>query len=390
MIALLTGASVIARDLADGRLAFFFARPVPWWAIAGGKLLAAALLTAAAAAVAATPAVLREGGVSGFVGSISDLLTRGGLVVLLLSALALIGLGHAASVVYRSRSPWVALDLGLFGLSIAGGAALFRALVRWGSLWFDPSRTSRFWLVALLLLAVVTLVPAAAQVAWGRSDIRRGHRVLSATLWSGVFALFALAGGLLARELALTPADFESRVVWRASSDGRYVALSGFQERQRGRGRHLHPGRDFGPLRSQAASGLAPLRGRWAPCRMDGGRPAVMEGPGSGPGDPARPPRRRAPRRRDSGARLSPAEGATPGSRAHPGGRPRRHRPDKHPVGAGAAFGPHAQPHRRGGRRVDHRGLPTRRPPARLSSRARHRGRAGSGHASRATSRSSS
>ena len=109
--------------------------------------------------------------------------------------------------------------------------------MRWGPLWSDPLRTSRFWLVALLLLAVVTLVPAAAQVAWGRSDIRRGHRVLSATLWSGVLVLFALAGGLLARELALTPADFESRVVWGASSDGRYVALSGFQERQSGESR---------------------------------------------------------------------------------------------------------------------------------------------------------
>lgn len=48
-VALLMGGSVIARDLGEGRLGFFYARPVPWWAIGGGKLLAALLLAPAAA-----------------------------------------------------------------------------------------------------------------------------------------------------------------------------------------------------------------------------------------------------------------------------------------------------------------------------------------------------
>ena len=39
--AVLTGSSVIARDLAEGRLGFFFARPQPWWSLWGGKMLAA-------------------------------------------------------------------------------------------------------------------------------------------------------------------------------------------------------------------------------------------------------------------------------------------------------------------------------------------------------------
>ncbi len=233
VIALLTGGSVIARDLAEGRLSFFFSRPIPWWAIAGGKLLAAALLTIGATAVAAAPVLLLSEGLSGYARWMGSLLVNGGLALLALLALGLIGLGHAASIVYRSRSPWAVLDVGLFALSIAGGVTLFRALVRWG-LWADPPPTSRFWLLVLLLLAVVTLAPAASQVALGRSDLRRGHQVLSTTLWSGVLVLFALAGGFLARELALTPADFESRVVFSAGSDGRYVALSGFQGPQSG------------------------------------------------------------------------------------------------------------------------------------------------------------
>src|SRR5438105_3374251 len=43
--ALALGGTVLVRDLADGRISFFFSRPIPAFAIWGGKLLAAVLLT---------------------------------------------------------------------------------------------------------------------------------------------------------------------------------------------------------------------------------------------------------------------------------------------------------------------------------------------------------
>ena len=44
---LITGASMLARDAANGRLGFLFSRPVSWPAIWGGKWLAAVVLVVA-------------------------------------------------------------------------------------------------------------------------------------------------------------------------------------------------------------------------------------------------------------------------------------------------------------------------------------------------------
>jgi hypothetical protein len=232
VVALLMGGSVIARDLADGRLAFFFARPVPWWAIAGGKLLAALALTLATAVAGAVPTLLAGWDKAAFAAWLRDGLTGGGLAINLVLLLVLIGLGHAASVVYRSRSPWAALDFALFALAIAGGAALVRALARWGLWWGEPLPRERFVLGVLLVLATLALAPALVQVALGRSDIRRGHRAVSITLWSGVLLLLAVVGGFVAWAVSLGPEAFPSRYVTGASNDGRFVVLDAAREAQ--------------------------------------------------------------------------------------------------------------------------------------------------------------
>src|SRR6185503_17650828 len=56
--ALITSASVLASDVAGGRLGFFLARPVPWWSVWGGKILAALVLTFAAGGIVLGPASL--------------------------------------------------------------------------------------------------------------------------------------------------------------------------------------------------------------------------------------------------------------------------------------------------------------------------------------------
>jgi hypothetical protein len=224
-VAFILGGSVIARDLGDGRLGFFFTRPVPWWTIAGGKLLAAVLLTLLTTLAAALPFLLAEGDFAGYASGFGRSLANGSLAMHLVLLLGLVGFGHAAGVVYRSRSAWAALDFLLFAAAVAGAIAIFRAFVALGVV--EAARPPEPWTLTLglLPLALVPLAATGVQMAQGRSQLRRGHGALSLTLWGGAFALFAVAGVLLARERAASPAEFEARHVTRVAGDSRFVAL---------------------------------------------------------------------------------------------------------------------------------------------------------------------
>jgi hypothetical protein len=235
VVAVMMGGSVIARDLGDGRLGFFFARPVPWWAISGGKLLAALVLTLVTPLAGALPCVFVEGTVTGVGGALRDGAANGSLALLLALLLGLVAFGHAAGVVFRSRSTWAAVDFLLFAGSVLAAVTLYRAFARLGVVGGAPPEA---WGLAakLLLVAAVPLAAAAAQAAFGRSDLRRGHRVLSLTFWGGALLWFAVTGGLLGRELAATPAEFAVRHLARVGSDGRFVSLFA-GESMTGRGR---------------------------------------------------------------------------------------------------------------------------------------------------------
>ena len=226
-IALLMGGSVIARDLADGRLAFFFARPVPWWSIAGGKLLAALLMSIAAPIAAVLPAVVFDWNPAKDVEGLGHMLADGGLALLVAFLVVLVGIGHVASVVYRSRSTWAAVDFLLVGGCVCAGAWLFYAFRRLGLEIGGPPPSAWVMLVPLLLIAAVPIAAAAVQVAVGRSDLQRGHKALSVTFWAGAVVWLAVLGGLLLRERAVTPAALSMRNLWGASPDGRLVGLSG-------------------------------------------------------------------------------------------------------------------------------------------------------------------
>jgi len=228
VLAVLLGGSVIARDLSDGRLGFFFTRPVPWWSIAGGKLLAALLLTIVSATAGLLPALIADWNPSLYMGELRQMLTGGGVPMMLALLIALVGFGHVASVVYRARSLWAAADFVLLAGSSILGILLYRAFARLG---FDASLLAppSAWAVVpiLLLIAVVPLAATAAQVAIGRSDLQRGHRALSVTFWSGVLVWFAALGGFLARERAVTPAALTWVQLSGAAPDGRLIGIQG-------------------------------------------------------------------------------------------------------------------------------------------------------------------
>ncbi len=233
-VALMMGGSVIARDLGEGRLGFFYARPVSWWAIAGGKLLAAMVLTLVTPLAGALPWVFAEGKLTGVGSAFHDWATNGSLALFLALLLGLVAFGHAAAVVFRSRSPWAALDFLLFAGAVLAAVTLYRAFVRLGVVASGAPPEAWGFALKLLLVAAVPLAAAAAQAAFGRSDLRRGHRVLSLTLWGSALVWFAVVGGLLVRELAATPAEFPVRQVARAAADGRFVSLYATESMARG------------------------------------------------------------------------------------------------------------------------------------------------------------
>jgi hypothetical protein len=229
--ALVAGASMLARDTLDGRLGFLFSRPVSWPAIWGGKWLAAIVLVAGSAGLAALPWVLvhdleRQGG-SWRVAFVDP---QGSTFFFLLLLLG-IGFANFNATAFRSRSAWVALDLGLLLLAIW-------LVWRWVAPLYSLQILGRFplagpwaFLVFLGPPAVALVVASAAQVVFGRTDLRRAHRAMSLTFWGVIFAALAVAGLRLAWARAATPADLEQYVQGTHDPAGRWLYVEGLSRR---------------------------------------------------------------------------------------------------------------------------------------------------------------
>ena len=195
--AIVLGASTIGRDLTERRLGFYFARPIPGWAIWWGKLLGTWLIAAGALVLSALPTLLLTGGPFHVVAQRKEgfLFVSG---VALGGTLFLVPLAHAASVALRSRSPWIAVDVAALVAVAATVWVCGRTVILSSAL-----GESFGWLVLAPVIAVFGALIAAglAQVSLGRTDALRGHRMLSTTLW-GLLGSFAL--GLSAYALWVT------------------------------------------------------------------------------------------------------------------------------------------------------------------------------------------
>jgi hypothetical protein len=235
LLALFLGTSMIASDLAERRLGFYFARPLTGWTLWAGKLTACLTLVLGAGLLVLIPAALLgiEGNPFGLQATIGG--WAGLLVLWSLRLVALLLASHAASVIVRARSPWIVLDLTAL-LLVAGlywGAWRRLTLVGVGappvywerSSWTDPRdwMANGFFLVALLALAVA----GALQVVRGRTDLRRGHRALSLSLWGILLTAALFLTGLSAWAISGGPGDL--RQIWQiaAAPTGPWMALVG-------------------------------------------------------------------------------------------------------------------------------------------------------------------
>lgn len=225
-LALMLGSSIVVRDLAERRLGFYFSRPIGGWAVWSGKLAAAFVLALGAGALVLLPAlaVERRLEISGLMSVGLPLPGVAESVLLWSSAvLLLVALSHAASVALRSRSPWLFLDF--MGLGLVGWCA-WAAVRRIGLA--GAFGAAEVVVAALLAVALLALLAAGAvQVLQGRTDIRRGHRLLSVTLWGSLLAGTFVAQGYGSWVLATEPKDLDEVAMSAVGSRSPWIAIFG-------------------------------------------------------------------------------------------------------------------------------------------------------------------
>jgi hypothetical protein len=208
---LVFGATILVGDIAQKRLAFYFSRPLPAASIWAGKLLGALLISIGCALLATAPVFLVEGE-SAFSLQTGGLSSRGPLVLALPGVLLLFLLAHVVASMARLRSVWIILD---FTLAVAFTVAIalsLRSLYLAGFWDLDGMRQSperlAWWLTAALIATL--LAASCVQVADGRTDARRSHGALSATLWGLTAVSAAILGGLAWWVASAGPQDLVS------------------------------------------------------------------------------------------------------------------------------------------------------------------------------------
>ena len=224
-VALGLGSSVIARDIGERRLGFYFARPLSGAAIWGGKMLGAFALLLGAILLACLPIQFLANPFEPS-GRPASLNWEPVLAMLLMWTL-LLSAGAVAAGALRSRSGLLIVDIAGLPIVVAAFFWVVGRMVDAGatrvafSLATPPRLPLLLWPVIGVLLAA-----SAAQVVFGRVEARRGHLALSTVTLSGLFACvagFALYGH---RVTSATPEDLRSGFV-AAPTSGDWVVLSG-------------------------------------------------------------------------------------------------------------------------------------------------------------------
>jgi hypothetical protein len=226
LFALLLGVSFIGRDLAEGRLGFYYAQPLSGPTIWFGKLGAVLLLIWAVELIIMLPTVsLSSDPLRFFVlPNVLDSAVPKWLAPVLsfVAAAAVVLVAHAAGIIWRARSAWLIVDtLGLIAVFGLGWLATspFLPLVA-----PDIITGAGYWMFAWLLVALTAA--GAVQAASGRVDPARCHRVVSMTLW-GVLTVSVSA--LLAWSLWVRSADIDDldRPFVVATGPGDWIVVGG-------------------------------------------------------------------------------------------------------------------------------------------------------------------
>jgi hypothetical protein len=223
IFALLFGATIFGNDLSEGRLGFFFSRPVNGFAIWWGRLAAAMALVWIVEIIVLIPALYHEG-----IRLISswDVSYLVPIIAYVILPLLCFLLAHWFSILVRAGTPWLILDL--------GGAVVFTIFV-WLNL--KPllviGAPIALWVVGGALMAALLLslsIGGAVGIASGRVDLKRVHGKHSLALWSTMAVLLAaitVYGGWLRN---FGPREFADVEVITVSPDGNWIDVLGWAE----------------------------------------------------------------------------------------------------------------------------------------------------------------
>ena len=197
-----------------------------WPAIWGGKWLAALVLVVSSGFLAAIPwmTAFPLASIGGHHGDswLRLMLDGPGSIFVFTLIVLTVGLANFGATAFRSRSPWLALDLVLLL------AALWTIRQYVAPLWLYGILGKDDWtgILAFLPLAVGFVAGSLAQVAFGRTDVRRAHRAMSLAFWAVIGLTLAVAAGYWLWVRSASPAQVSARAVTRDPA-GRWVYVEG-------------------------------------------------------------------------------------------------------------------------------------------------------------------
>lgn len=220
-LAAILGASIIGRELSDGRLSFYFSKPITASSIWFGKLIAATLLIVVSFAIIIAPAFFA--GITGVIRtwtSLGESLPT--IRIILAVALALFLLSHVIGTFVRSRSAWLVFDFIAASVCAAAIWMIVRALLSG----YAIELTRQLWWILAIFAVLAIIAGGLWQVARGRTDRKRSHLELSRFLW------MALGGALLvisAFTVWVTSVDFPDLIAQSIdqSRTGAWAFISG-------------------------------------------------------------------------------------------------------------------------------------------------------------------
>ena len=215
------GASVFGSDLSQGRLGFFFARPVRGLSVWLGRIGAVLLLIFVCEVLILLPSLI-----GGWANIFSFHWAEGWEIVIVFAGapLLLVLLSHVVSIMFRARTAWLFLDLaGLLAVGLAAWLS-FRPF-----LFSTPAKTALLVVGGVLFVAVVIGLVAAGAVGLvvGRTDLRRTHGALSLTLWSVLMITVGVVSAYSSWLRSFEPSDLGRVDVLSVDPRGAWIEVEG-------------------------------------------------------------------------------------------------------------------------------------------------------------------